>query len=312
MRTLLSRLLLVVLVSMLAPLPATGQAAHRAILRGKLERDLRRIADGYNGVVGIEVVDLSDPAGSVGVNDTLVFPQGSAIKIPILVELFRQNEQKSGLLRERHDITAAARTGGSGSLANFTDGGSALSNEDLSILMVTLSDNTATNMLIDVVGMDAVNRMLDGAGFKKTRLQRKMIRPDASLRGEENVSTPAEAAGVMRKLARCELPLNATSCARVRQILELDKSEPVREAIPSNIRVASKPGDIEGVSTSWALVDLPDRPFVLTVMTNYGDSDAGRALIREVAKTTFDYFSRLARSTPNGARVPLSVKAPRP
>jgi beta-lactamase class A len=98
----------------------------------------------------------------------------------------------------------------------------------------------------------------------------------------------------------------------VRQILEIDKSEPVRSVIPASIRVASKPGDVEGVSTSWALVELPDRPFVLTVMTNYGDSDLGREVIRDVAKTTFEYLSRLARSTPNGARVPHSVKAARP
>ena len=83
----------------------------------------------------------------------------------------------------------------------------------------------------------------------------------------------------MTRLARCALPFTKASCARVRQILEMDKDEPVRSVIPSSVRVASKPGDVEGVSTSWALVDLPDRPFVLTMMTNYGDSDAGRALI---------------------------------
>src|SRR3954470_20594009 len=187
-------LVLALLATLVGAPPANGQAAHRAILRGKLERDLRQLADGYKGVVGIAILDLNDPTASVAVNDMLVFPQGSAIKIPILIELFRQGDQKAGLLRERHDITASARTGGSGALANFTDGGSAISNEDLAILMVTLSDNTATNMLIDIVGMDAVNRMLDGAGFRKTRLQRKMIRPESMVRGEENVSMPAEAA----------------------------------------------------------------------------------------------------------------------
>jgi beta-lactamase class A len=283
-----------------------AQPAHRAILRAKLQRDLETVASQYSGVVGIRVVDLKDPT-VVGVNDTLVFPQGSAIKIPILIELFRAAESRPGLLRDRQAITAATRTGGSGSLANFTDGGSLLSNEDLAILMITLSDNTATNMLIDLLSMDAVNATLTRMGQRRTRLQRKMIRPDAMARGEENVSTPAEAAEIMTRLARCTIPVNAASCARVRQILELDKSEPVRSVIPGNIRVASKPGDVEGVSTSWALVDLPDRPYVLTVMTNYGDSDAGRELIRRVARITHEYFTHLARSTPNGARVPLSA-----
>ena len=155
--------------------------------------------------------------------------------------------------------------------------------------------------------MPEVNRMLDGLGARRTRLQRKMIRADAMLRGEENVSTPTEAANIMTMLARCALPLTKASCARVRAILEMDKDEPVRGVIPSSVRVASKPGDIEGVSTSWALVDLPDRPFVMTMMTNYGDSDAGRALIQRAATMVYEHFTRLARSTPNGARVPIEV-----
>jgi beta-lactamase class A len=102
---------LVVTLTVLAALSiaapcAHPQAAHRAILRGKLERDLRQLADGYKGVVGIAVLDLNDASAAVAVNDTLVFPQGSAIKIPILIELFRQGDQKAGLLRERHDITS--------------------------------------------------------------------------------------------------------------------------------------------------------------------------------------------------------------
>jgi beta-lactamase class A len=285
---------------------AAAQPAHRAQLRAKLQRDLQQLADGYRGVVGIRVVDLTDST-IVGVNDTLTFPQGSAIKIPILIELFRQADAKPTLLREQIPITAAARTGGSGVLGDFTDGGSQISVEDLAILMIRLSDNTATNLLIDRVGMPQVNRMLDGLGATHTRLQRKMIRADAMIRGEENISTPAEAAAIMTRLARCAPPLTKASCARVRAILEMDKDEPVRSVIPSSVRVASKPGDIEGVSTSWALVDLPDRPFVLTMMTNYGDSDAGRALIQRAATIVYEHFTRLARSTPNGARVPLDV-----
>ena len=302
----LPRIAVACLLALVAAQTGTAQPAHRALLRAKLQRDLQQLADGYRGVVGIRVVDLTDST-TIGINDTLTFPQGSAIKIPILIELFRQAEARPALLRELVPITAAARTGGSGVLSDFTDGGSQISVEDLAILMIRLSDNTATNLLIDKVGMTEVNRMLDGLGVRRTRLQRKMIRPDAMLKGEENISTPTEAANVMAMLARCALPLTKASCARVRAILEMDKDEPVRSMIPSNVRVASKPGDIEGVSTSWALVDLPDRPFVLTMMTNYGDSDAGRALIQRAATMVYEHFTRLARATPNGARVPLDV-----
>jgi beta-lactamase class A len=92
----------------------------------------------------------------------------------------------------------------------------------------------------------------------------------------------------------------------MRELLELPKSEAVRSVIPAEIPVASKPGGIVGVSTSWALVELPDRPFVITVMTNYGGGDGGAA-IREAATAAFEYFRRLQRVTPYGTRVPSSV-----
>lgn len=290
----------------IAPCPSLAQAPHRAILRAKLQHELAQIADSFDGVMGIEVVDLTDST-RIGVNDTLVFPQGSAIKVPILIELYRQAEARPALLTRQHRISAATRTGGSGVLQFFSDGTSSLSNEDLAVLMVTLSDNGATNLLIDAVGMDSVNHTLRTLGLTQTRLQRRMIQPEASARGQENISTPAEAATIMARLARCALPLSPASCERVMHILELPKDEAVRSVIPSNIRVASKPGSLEGVATSWALVELPDRPFVITVMTNYGGGDGDDA-IRKAAKAAYAYFTRLAGVTPYGTRVAREKK----
>jgi beta-lactamase class A len=298
-------LTLFVAASTLAPGAARAQTEHRAILKEKLLRELTRISASFDGVMGVEVVDLTD-SSRIGVNENLVFPQGSAIKIPLLLELFRRADRTPALLGTRRSITKATRTGGSGVLQFFSDGGSELSNEDLAVLMITLSDNGATNLLIDALGMDSVNRTMASLGLKQTKLQRRMITPASSMRGEENISTPAEAAEVMARLSRCDLPMSKSSCARMREMLELPKDEAVRSVIPEEIRVASKPGGIVGVSTSWALVELPDRPFVITVMTNYGGGDGGAA-IREAATAAFEYFRRLQRVTPYGTRVPSSV-----
>jgi hypothetical protein len=71
------------------------------------------------------------------------------------------------------------------------------------------------------------------------------------------------------------------------------------------VPVAWKPGGIEGVATAWGLVSLPDRPYVLVVMTNYGTD--GSSAVRAASRAAWDYFFRLARSTDYGARVPLEV-----
>ena len=283
---------------------ARAQSPHREILRAKLEREFRRIADSTGGVMGIQFVDLTD-GSRVGINEQLVFPQGSSIKIPILIELFRQAESRPAILRERQRVTAATRTAGSGVIAEFSDASSELSNEDLAVLMIVLSDNTATNLLIDAVGMDAVNRTMTTLGAPQTRLQRKMIRPESSARGEENVSTAREAADLMVRVARCDLPVSRASCSRIRRILEIPKDDAVHRAVPGDVTVASKPGGIEGVSAIWAIVAVADRPFAFAAMTNY--ATAGDAALGAAARAAYDYATRLARSTPHGARVPIGV-----
>ena len=280
-----------------------AQSAHRALLAEKLRADLRRIADETRGVVGAQVIDLTT-GDRIGVNDTLTFPQGSAIKIPLLIELYRQDGTGQLKLSTRVPVRQADRTGGSGLLLNLGDGTSELSLGDLAMFMITVSDNTATNMLIDRVGMDRVNALTRELGVPQVKLQRKMIRPKESAAGNENIATPAAAATIMAKIASCELPMSKERCGELRRLLEIPKGGPIEASVPEGVRVAWKPGDIEGVNTAWGLVDLPGRPYVVVGMVNYSDADDAMRALRRIADAAYGYFHVLARSTPYGARVP--------
>src|SRR6476620_9266698 len=88
-----------------------AQPAQRAILAQKLRTELHRIADETRGVVGAQVIDLAT-GDRIGVNDTLTFPQGSAIKIPLLIELYRQDAVGQLKLSTRVPVRQAHRTGG--------------------------------------------------------------------------------------------------------------------------------------------------------------------------------------------------------
>ena len=280
-----------------------AQPAHRALLAEKLRADLRRIADETRGVVGAQVIDLTT-GDRIGVNDTLTFPQGSAIKIPLLIELYRQDGTGQLKLTTRVPVRQADRTGGSGLLLNLGDGTSELSLGDLAMFMITVSDNTATNMLIDRVGMDRVNALTRELGVPQVKLQRKMIRPKESAAGNENIATPTAAATIMAKIASCELPMSKERCGELRRLLEIPKGGPIEASVPEGVRVAWKPGDIEGVNTAWGLVDLPGRPYVVVGMVNYSDADDAMRALRRIADAAYGYFHVLARSTPYGARVP--------
>ena len=284
---------------------ACAQEAHREILRDKLQSDLQAVIENYEGVAGLHIVDLTS-GDRWAIRDDLVFPQASAIKVPILLELFRRAASEPGILAKRIEMTDEIRTLGSGVLRYLTDGGSALSLEDYAIYMILYSDNTGTNVLIDELGMDAINRLSASLGAGQTLLQRHMIRPDQSAIGNENLSTPRDAATIMEKIAACDLPMTASGCARVREILELYKDGPIRTPVPEEVAIAFKPGGITGVATVWGIVDVPDRPYVISVMSNYGGD--GGAVIEEVSRLAYDYFSRLSGITEYGTRGPLAMK----
>ena len=296
---------LAVLLPVMALSPAIAQDEHREIIRNKLQSDLEAVVENYEGAAGLHIIDLTS-GDRWAVRDELQFPQASAIKVPILLELFRRADPDPAILSKRIEMTDEVRTLGSGVLRYLTDGGSSLSLEDYAIYMILYSDNTGTNVLIDELGMEAINALSASFGADQTLLQRHMIRPDQSAIGNENLSTPRDAATIMERIATCDLPMSDANCARVREILELPKDGAIRRPVPGEIPIAFKPGGITGVATVWGIVDVPDRPYVLVVMSNYGGD--GGAVIEEVSRLAYEYFSRLSGITEYGTRVPLDIK----
>ena len=301
----LAMLATLAMLAMQAQAAPAQPPAHRDQLATKFRTDLQRLATAAPGVVGISVIDLSSRQ-RFDVNESLIFPQGSAIKIPILIELFRRADRGELKLSDRLPVQRNNQVGGSGLLQYFSEGGSELSLHDLAIAMVVLSDNSATNVLIDRLGMERVSQTMAEMGARQTKLQRKMIRPEESARGNENLSTPKDAADLMVRIAGCDLPVSAASCARIRAILEIPKPGAFRDAIPASVAVAWKPGGIEGAQTAWGLVNVPGGPYAIAIMINYGVDDPGMERpIREISSAAYKYFTHLARTTPYGTRVPL-------
>jgi len=286
---------------------AGAQDESRAVLRRKLGAEIEKIANSHDGVMGVAIKDLAT-GEEILINDQLTFPTGSSIKIPILIELHKQAAEGKYKLTDQRWVERQDKVGGSGVIVNFGDHTSQLSLSDLATLMIALSDNTATNMLIDQVGMANVNRTLDELGLKQIRLRRKMIDQAASARGDENTATPREAMALMEKLYRGQV-VNRQLSDDALKILKIRKSSPIPRLLPDGVEIANKPGSIEGVACDWAVVFVPNRPYAIAVMTNYNGPNAEAAddAIAKVSKLAYDYFARLSRSTGYGARVPLEL-----
>lgn len=278
-----------------------AQETNLNVVRQKTEARLHEIAACSRGAMGFVALDLTS-GERFALNDTLTFPQASAIKIAILMEVYKQAGEGKFKLTDTRRIATKDKTGGSGILQDLGDGTVQLSIEDLCVLMIVLSDNTATNLLINLVGMDNINRTLDTLGLKQTRVRRRMLDTRASWRGDENVSTPAEAARIMEILFKGEF-LDRKACDAMLAILRKTRAGTIKSALPADVPVAFKPGGIAGVATEWAIVELKDRPYVLVVMENYGLPDDAPTAMKDISRVVYEHFSRLAKAAPHGSYV---------
>lgn len=271
------------------------------IIHEKTEQRLRKIARRARGGLGWTALDLTS-GERFSLNEDAIYPQASAIKIAILMEVFKQQAAGNLRLSESRTIANLSKTGGSGILNELGDGSVTLSLHDLCVLMILVSDNTATNLLLDLVGMEPINQTLEALGLKQTRMRRRMMDLAAAARGEENTSTPAEAARLMELLFRGEF-VNRQTCDDILAILKKTKPSNVKAGLPAEIAVAGKPGGIAGVVTEWAIVYAPERPYVVALMDNFGMGDDAPTAMREISCVLYEHFSRLARATPFGAYV---------
>ena len=286
---------------------ASAQPENLALVREKTTLQLQEIVRGVSGAMGFAAFDLVR-GERFAANENLVFPQASAIKIPILMEVFKQVHDGKIKFSDMLWVEKKKQVGGSGILFELGDHTSQLSIHDLCVLMILMSDNTATNMLLDLLGMDNVNQTLRALGLSRTKVQRRMLDQAASGRGDENVSTPAEAARIMEILFKGEF-VNRAVCDGVLEILKRPKSERgvIGSAVPANVPVAFKPGGLAGVMTEWALVYLESYPFVVVVMENYALEGEAEPATRKIAGTLYDYFSRVGSATRHGTYVPQSL-----
>lgn len=266
----------------------------------RLSADLNRMAASYDGVMGIFIKDLSS-GQTFGVNADAIFPQASSIKIPILIELMRQAQGGKIDLAERVEIHRSGLVDGSGVLQFFSEGGSAICWRDLAVLMVVLSDNSATNLIIERVGLDNVNRMLGGLGMDKTVLARKMMDTGAEQADRENRSTPREMAALIEELNAGKL-LDRAHTKMALEILEYPKDSPLRGGVPPEITMEEKPGSLNGAQCDTGVVLLPGRPYVISVMTTFNAAQ-GNPAITAISARVFSYFDRLARANSLGVRV---------
>lgn len=286
-----------------------------ALDRG-LEEELEALVRAHHGHVALYAQQLNT-GRMVAIDADTPVQTASVIKLTILFEAMEQ--VRAGKARWEEKITLQKGDGVSGSgVLMFLDAPLTLTLKDVLTLMVIMSDNTATNLMIDRFGVDAVNARIAWMGLKDTHLYKKIGKPATGPMPADQPkfglgkTTAREMATVMERIGRCELggpgeasqPGDAEIC---KVALTMLRNQFYRDTIPRYLEkldssetgsgIASKTGSLNAVRNDVAIVSGKTGPMVLSIFT-YGNQDTswtadneGEVLIGKMAKEIVDAWS---------------------
>ena len=242
------------------------------VLPDKLHADLlQELADmtrqdGAEYSVYIDYLDGTAPI----VYRPAVMRSASMIKVFILAKAME--DERDGRLQGSQTVrlTSAVKVGGAGSLAGWANG-TAVPVDKLLFLMITESDNTATNMMIDLLGMERINEYIRRSGYGDTVLQRKMMDAAAVQQGRENYTSAQDLGKFFHCLYQHQCVDTAHDEAMIQLLLQQTDTECFPAALPAGTPVAHKTGELDGLYHDGGIV-YGAKPYVLCILTDRMES----------------------------------------
>lgn len=280
-----------------------------------LEAQLRPLVAAYQGKVVLYAAD-SRSGKTVAIDADIPVPTASVIKLAVLFEALKQIQDARAHFEDRLTLTKGNQVEGSGVLTLF-DTPLTLTLKDALTMMVVVSDNTATNLVIDHLGLDNIDRRIAWLGLHNTWLYKKVflpptppVPPDEKQFGLGK-TTAREMASLMQRFATCDLSAPGSPAKPSAQDQKLCdtatamlKNQSDRDAIPrylgsqyipdDQITVANKTGSLDDVRNDVAIVYARNGPVIISAFT-YDNKDqswtadnAGQLLMATIARTILD------------------------
>jgi beta-lactamase class A len=224
-----------------------------------LGEQVRAIATAHHGDVALFAENLKTHE-TVAISPDTPVQTASVIKLAILYEALEQVRSGKAHFEDKITLTKADQVQGSGVLL-FFDAPVSLTLKDVLTMMIVISDNTATNLVLDVLTTDAVNARMESLGFKQIKINRKVMSGGDSQAGKDpenkkyglGFATPHEMVLVMEKLERGEIVSPAVS----KEMIELMKREQARYAIGRSLwdlPMASKYGALDRLRSAIGII----------------------------------------------------------
>ncbi|MBI2477383.1 MAG: serine hydrolase [Planctomycetia bacterium] len=252
-----------------------------------LESQLLPLIKSHAGSVSVAIRHLKTGEQFLHNADTPM-PTASLIKFPVMVEAYRQAESGKVNLQEMITLEEADKVPGSGILTSHFSAGTQISLRDAIRLMIVYSDNTATNLVLDRVGLNNVDDAMD---------RETSIFPDRSREFGLGSTTAAETIQLYRLLHEGKLGTTTTTANMLADLLACDDKTKLTALLPTGTKVAHKGGAVSQVRCDAGIISAPTGDFAICVLTkdnsdqSWQDGNAAHVLIAKIARAAYDHFN---------------------
>jgi len=253
----------------------------------ELMLELEKKAAHFPGEAGILIKDLRTQQ-TVTINASRLFPSASLVKVPIMASLFQaQEEGKLKLtdklvLKRQHKVNSNSRL-------YFARRGRKFPIDELIERMITESDNTATNMLVDALGFGYLNQKFVEFGLKNTDLRRGVMDLKWRKAGIENYTTAEDMAYLLEKIYQGKL-VNARASVQMLEVMKRQKvNDRIPRGLPANLVIAHKTGLLRDTVSDVGIVFSPEGDFIICVLTaDIRSFRSAKRFIGRVAACAYD------------------------
>jgi D-alanyl-D-alanine carboxypeptidase (penicillin-binding protein 5/6) len=294
---LIRSLLVVTTIVLFSGSPIAGAEPKNA---AELAERLQPLINEFEGEAAVAIKDLKTGVEFKHRADE-PFPTASLIKLPIMIAAYNAAEN-SDLLDQKVTLKEEDKVPGSGILTSHFSEGAAISLRDAIQLMMVYSDNTATNLVIDAIGMPATNEMMKSLGCDHTQLNSKVFRRDTSinLEGSKKYGLGSTTAQDMIKLLDLLQAKKLISEEAGKQMLAhltaCEDRTKIPRFLPPTVEVAHKTGTVSSSHCDAGIVMSRSGPFLICVLTDKikdrsSENNAADLLCAKIAKEAFDYFN---------------------
>jgi D-alanyl-D-alanine carboxypeptidase (penicillin-binding protein 5/6) len=274
----------------------------------QLAESLRPLIAGHVGLVAVAVKHLPTGASFVHRADEPM-PTASLIKFPVMITAYQLAADGKLDLDAPVELKDEDKVPGSGILTSHFSAGTRISIRDAIRLMIVYSDNTATNLVLDQIGLPATTELMTRWELPHTRMHSKVYRADSSIAPERSKqfglgsTTASEMLQLLIKLDRQELVSADASKQMYGHLLACEDQSRLAKSLPKGTKVALKTGSVSASRTVAGIVESPSGRIAVCVLTSgnkdqrWTDDNAAVVLSAEIARRAYQRFNPVTDTT---------------